>query len=197
MTELLSNKLEIYEYLQSHGWRVSKSAVYNHAKEGKIRPDKAGKFPIAAVEKYAALNLKRLDGSAPASDEADSIQLAKAADEARKMKAVADMAELKAATLRGQLVDKSIFEEELAARATVFRSDLVNFIHADAPELIAVVHGDARYLPDAIKFFEDALEGVLARYLEQREFEAAPAAPSPGDQFSDDDEILAADEVPF
>jgi excisionase family DNA binding protein len=61
----LSNPLAVTEYLKDKGWKVSKSTVYGHLKEGKIKSID-GVFGIKDVEKYAGLHLKRTDGTSPA-----------------------------------------------------------------------------------------------------------------------------------
>jgi len=60
--DTLPNLLAVVEYLAARGWKIKKTAAYQHRKEGKIRPQKNGSFRIGDVEKYATVFLKRLDG---------------------------------------------------------------------------------------------------------------------------------------
>lgn len=51
---------EVADYLKANGWKVSQKTVYNHHKEGRIRPNKDGIFELKAVQKYAS-QLKRVE----------------------------------------------------------------------------------------------------------------------------------------
>ena len=49
-----NNALEISAYLESEGWKVSKSTVYKHIREAKLRPDiEKKRYSLKAVLRYA------------------------------------------------------------------------------------------------------------------------------------------------
>jgi hypothetical protein len=164
----LSNPLAVTEYLKDKGWKVSKSTVYGHLKEGKIKSID-GVFQIKDVEKYAGLNLKRLDGTSPA-DEAVQLQKDKLEAETRKARAQADHWEMKTLKDSGQYIDRDLFNGELASRATIFRNDLETFFRSNAGEIIKKVDGDVSKNPDLIDFCLERMELFLGRYSEPKKW---------------------------
>lgn len=185
--DTLPNLLAVVEYLSARGWKVKKSAAYQHHKDGKIRPQKGGAFRIADVEKYATNFLKRLDGVK--ADLLDTIQQEKARAEADKLKAQAEHWQIKTAIARGLYVEKDAFERELARRAAVFRSDIEVFIRAQAVGIINLVAGDATRAPDLIVYMLNEAENWLDRYSGEKEFTVpAPRAMVMDDEDDDDDD---------
>jgi hypothetical protein len=190
--QTLPNLLAVVDYLNGRGWKIKKSAAYQHHKEGKIRPQKNGAYRIADVEKYAATFLKRLDGARAAL--LDTIQQEKARAEMDKLKAQAEHWQIRTAIARGLYVEKDAFERDLARRAAVFRADIENFIRAQAAGIISLVDGDATKAPDLIEHMLDQAEGWLDRYSGEQEFTVPPPQPAAavmddeGDDDMDDEE---------
>ena len=156
--------LEAVKYLQGHGWKVKKSALYLHIQEGKLRADAEGFFSEKSILKYARHFLKRLDGSggapkggAAARDEAEQ----------RKLNAQARISELKADVLEGKYILKTEFEHALAQRAALFKNDLIYFCHAVAPEILQLLHADQGRTPDLIVFLQDKILDSLDRYCDK------------------------------
>lgn len=174
-TNNFKNLLEVVDFLNSAGWKVSKSAVYRHRSQGKIGPQPDGSFAVADVERYARDWLKRVDGSGGPSNVESVEQRDKKQAETRKVSAQAEHWEIKTKILRGEYVERVAFERGLARRAAVFKSDIENFIRNNAGEMIVLVGGDATRAPDVIEFWLDAAEKWLARYAEDKEFELPPA----------------------
>ena len=163
----------VVRYLTDAGWKVSKSSFYNHQRSGKVRAQDDGSFKIAAVEKYAQTFLKREENFSPAavSKELDDAQKMRAANEARKLAAQADHWELKSKIESGQYVNKDLFDAQLAARASIFKSDMENFIRAQADELIRMVDGDPVKAPDLIDYLLENLETWIGRYSEAKHWQ--------------------------
>jgi len=162
----LSNPLAVAEYLKDKGWKVSKSSVYGHLKEGKIKAVD-GVFHIKDVEKYAALHLKRQDGTSPA-EEAGQLQKEKLEAETRKAKAQAKHWEMKTLIESGQYIDRDLFNGDLAARAAIFRNDLETFFRSNAGEMIKRVDGDTVKNADLIDYCLERMELFLGRYAEPK-----------------------------
>ncbi len=148
-----------------------------------------GAFRIADVEKYATIFLKRLDGVK--ADLTDAIQQEKSRAEADKLKAQAEHWQIKTAVARGLYVEKDAFERELARRAAVFRSDIENFIRAQAVGIINLVAGDATKAPDLIEYMLAHAEDWLDRYAGEKEFTvplpAATAMDTESEEGEEDD----------
>jgi hypothetical protein len=170
------NLLAVIKYLKEQNWKIEKSRAYFDRKEGKIKPQKNGTYPLSDIEKYAAEHLTLADGSKPGAA-LEKIQSEKAQFEL-------DMAEQKLKHLRfrndlasGMYVFKESFEQELTKRAAFLKSDIENFIRAFAEKTVALVGGDPAKAPLLIDFQTDAAAGWLDRYSSDKEFTVpAPAA---------------------
>jgi hypothetical protein len=158
----LGNIIEVVEYLQGKGWKISQSTGYNHRNKGKLRPDSSGRFPVSAVEEYARNNLDPLDGLFV--DKTDGLQIEKARAEIKKLTAQAKHWDTKARIQDGEYIEKKRWDHELAARARVFKSDMENFIRSRASEIIRTVEGNPEKTPELIDFYLDHLEMWLDRY---------------------------------
>ena len=183
----LANILAVVDYLSGQGWKVRKSAVYNHKKEGKLRPQPDGTFRIADVERYAETYLRRKDGTE--SGKLDKLQQEKLIAEIDKTKAQARHWTMKAETFSGAYVPKELFEAELAKRAAIFRNDLETFAAAEAGGIVSLAAGDAGKISDVIEWILGRVEDFLARYSEEKEFKV-PLPPTD----RDDDKEEADDE---
>lgn len=184
----LLNILAVVDHLSAQGWKVRKSAVYNHKKEGKIRPQSDGTFRISDVDRYAETYLKRKDGSE--SGKLEKLQQERLIAETDKIKAQARHWTMKAETFSGAYVPKELFESELAKRAAIFRNDLETFARAEAGGIVSLSGGDSGKIPDMIEFILGRIEAFLARYSEEREFKV----PLPPADAEDDKEEEAEDE---
>ncbi len=165
----LKNIPAVIAYLDEQGWKISKSAAYKHKTEGKLRPGKDGEFTIAAVEKYADRWLQRKDGSTADNDE---LQKERAQAELEKIRAQALHWDTKTKIELGQYVPKEGWERELAARASVFRSDMENFIRSEAAAIIRLVGGDQDKAPDLIDYYLRQVESWLDRYSQEKTWKA-------------------------
>jgi hypothetical protein len=175
MNEIENNQIKfksilgVMRYLQEKGYKVSKSAIYRHRDEGKLKADIDGYYTKDFIFDYAKNYLRMQDGSAPAIKMADRDH--KQAAEARKVKAQAEHWEIKTKIMRGEYVERVAFERALARRAAVFKSDIENFIRNYSGESIALTGGDATKTPDLIDFWLFHAEQWLARYAENVEFD--------------------------
>lgn len=181
MPQIFKNALEIEAYLTAPGqnWKVKKSTIYNHIKARKLLPEADGTFTLKEVERWLlAAEIKKADGTAPQTklSAADKVALEAAEWRLRKEKAIARKEEIKVNTLEGQLVPRDAFEMELAARATIFRTDAENFFRSQAPAMVNLVSGDQQKIPELMSFCIDALEQWLSRYLQKEEFKVDTTA---------------------
>ena len=173
--EIFDNLYAVLIYLQRKGYKIQKSAIYKHKTIGKIRPNKEGKYLLADVEKYAQ-GLELADGSSSRAKVLDKAHKERVDAETRERNARALDWELRAGTRQGKLVPREMFENELAARAAIFRTDGENFFRGHAPAIVAIVGGDATKTPELIDLCLNALEQWLSRYLQREEFKVDASA---------------------
>jgi len=164
IVKTFGNVLLVLEYLKKEGWKIAKSSIYSHVKEGKLRPRSDGKYHQQDILKYARSWLKRLDGS---TEESSITELS------RKQKADADVAEydarikrIKAEAIEGKYVLREYMTEELAVQASAFRNALQTFIHSQAEEIVSFISGDVSRIPDLIEFLMVRSDEHFFRYAE-------------------------------
>jgi hypothetical protein len=158
-------------HLRDEGWKVGKSAVYNHCKEGKLRPGPDGLFHETAVLRYAQKHLKRADGAGSQSLEA--LQEKKVRAEITRAEVQASKMQLQQEILEGKFITRLDHEHALATRARLLKSDLINWARQYVDELIQTVDGDPARAPEALAFTERHIEDWLNRYASQRQIQLA------------------------
>jgi hypothetical protein len=183
-----STVLAVVDYLKESKYKVAKSTVYNHKKEQELRPREDGLFYLSDVKKYAAHCLSRIDGSS--GSDADRMAAEKAQVELDKEKEKLKQIQHKNKLLDGAYVPREAFEQELAKRAIVFKSDIENFIRAGAEFLIALVGGDPAKAPALIEHQLDAAADWLDRYAGDKEFKVPVPATMAADAALQDRTII-------
>lgn len=158
-----ANVMEIVDYLDAAGWKISKSTCYDHVKERKILPEPSGRFSLAAVLEYARVHLQKKDGT-PGAIAGPSLQEQKIMEEVDRIRIDRQHRELKYKEATGELVAKSEVEGELAKRAAYLKSDLKNVFRAGAVEIIRVVKGDPQLAPELIAYGVRLVDEMLDRY---------------------------------
>jgi len=159
--ETFSGVPNVHKYLTGAGWKISRAQVYNHQKLGYLMPDKKGRYRMDKVDLYAEKYLHRLDGvDDTGKSSADPKRLA----DIRKSEAQADHWELRTKVDAGLYVPRDLFERELAARAVVIKSDMLNFCMSKASEIVAKCKGDSTTAPELIDYLVKHVEKFLDRY---------------------------------
>jgi hypothetical protein len=151
------NLLEVSEHLEKEGWKVSRSTLYKHAKDGRLHPDANGVFPAKAVEKYAIQWLHRKSDS-------EKVRAEKLAEEERREKikyqaALRKQMELKLAILEGKYIQKDQLYLELAARAAVLDTGIKALVQLRADHWLATAQGNqgaiAEFMRALLADFDD------------------------------------------
>lgn len=162
--QTFKNILEVVSFLKGQEWKISKSTIYRHRDEGRLRPAKDGSYSVKAVEKYVRDFLQKKDGSGKSTAKAVPSMQEKQFAETRKIAAQADHWELKAGQLRGDLIDRSIVVGLLARRLMELKTSLENFLPSFMGELCGILNGDPKLIPDAIEFGLNKLYKILDNY---------------------------------
>lgn len=156
-------------YLKAQGFKVSQASVYNHVKEGKLKPTAKGNFTRKAVDQYAANHIAEVDtGSTPVewnlSQKKVLVEIA-LKEERRKREKFRREAE------EGRYIPREDFARELAARAVVLENELTYAIQAHASEMISCVHGDPSEVAALIALWMDLKNDIMNRFSSTKEFQ--------------------------
>ena len=158
----------VADWLKTQGYKVSTSSIYGHAKRGLIRPGADGRVSQSDAERYAERHLKRLDEVGGGDEEAARRrQLA----DAVKAEAQAKLFQAKAEQVEGNLIPRAQVEMDFAARAAVFRSDLLNLARTAPGDILQIVGGDSARAPELVAHLERTMEEIMDRYAQGSEFQ--------------------------
>jgi hypothetical protein len=162
---------KVHKYLIDKGWQVSQRAVYNHFKEGKLRK-KQGAFSVQAVNLYARSFLIRKDsGQTAAEEERVPLQQQKLSQEIKKLEIQNQREEFKFDVEKGKYLPKDDFELELAARASVFEAGFRYFFQSMSAEIITLVEGNMKKVPELIAMLNERLDEQLNEYASTKEYQ--------------------------
>jgi len=169
-TKRLKSLRAVEHYLKKKGWNAT-SAIYRHAKAGLIKQNGQGGYTTQAALAYAHNHLRKISEqekeempAVPAAVMPDQLSMAKRVAEAKKLSAQARHWERKTEILEADWIKADALEKALAQRAATFKSDIENFIRANASEMTHIVGGDDMLIPDLIEFWLEKSEVWLGRY---------------------------------
>jgi hypothetical protein len=167
----LQNLHQVWQYLQSLGYSVSKAQPKRDLDAKKLIPLKSGGFSQASVRRYAlACKLKRTDPAPGSPDTAAPSALPlddvgagaeKIAQQARLARLQADKIELALERDKGNLVPAADLAITLASFAAVVEHELKNTLRTQAGKLIALVEGNAQRKAVLSRALVDAVDGGL------------------------------------
>lgn len=161
----LKNILEVLDYLQQQGWKVSKSKLYDD--QGKIDKQKDGSIIKKDADRYAKLCLSKLDGS---DYEIDPTQKNK--EETRLTKERADKIAFENEIMRGSYVLCEEAEQQMAARAAYLKNSIEGFFHSLSPRIAEIINGDTTKIPELTEFCLREVEDFFNHYSKPLTFEA-------------------------
>jgi hypothetical protein len=160
---------DVHRYLKAYAWKISKTQLYEHVEQKKLKREDDGNFSIPIIDKYALKYLRRADGSKPSKALAD-IQARKYEADVRQSMASAEIKEIKISVLKGEYVRKDAFELALAERAMLFKQDIETFCRSKAAEIVNLIGGDKEKIPDLIDYLLNETANWLDCYSRDREF---------------------------
>ncbi len=158
---------DIANYLDSLGYKLSKSKVGRDLKERGIKKNSDGIYPGKAVLEYAATLERKGDaGLGPA-----ELQAQKAAMEIDLLGLKTAKFEFEIDREKGKYILKKDFDAELAARAVVLDSGFRHFFATRAREMIVTVGGKIDKTADLLELLNQGLNEQLNVYASQDVFQ--------------------------
>jgi len=110
--KIFSNTLEVVEYLKNEKWKISKSSIYEHVKDGKLRPDQGEYFTLKNVLNYASTYLKK--AYILQKEKSEGLAKKKAENELAIQELNRRLLDLKLAKEEGRSIDKAIVYQQFA-----------------------------------------------------------------------------------
>lgn len=176
--KILKTQLDAVKFLQDQGFKLSKSKFGRDVNDRKVATNAEGQFEDGALLAYAAAHLTP---AAQAENRAlTDATVNRVTADADLKRFTADRARLKLEKEQGLLMPRAQYEEDLAARAMFFKSEVDSFGFRKAGEIIALVNGDEGKLPDLLKWWAAQTADWMDAWASDRQFavsEDVPAEP--------------------
>lgn len=165
---IFKTQLDATAFLRDSGFEISKSKFNRDVVARKVAKNADGFFEETALLGYAAVHL------APAAQQENralsDATVGRIAADADLKRYSAERAKLKLEKEQGMLMPRAEHEENLAARALFFKSEIESFGYRKAGELIALVHGDDARLPELLAWWNEATADWMDAWAADHEF---------------------------
>jgi hypothetical protein len=162
---------DVLDYLVDSGWKVTKTSLYRHQKEGKIQPCPNGTYLQKDVDKYAKAFLRQKSTGRRISERRDELQRRKLELEIETIEIDKKRKLLAYNKDQGQLVPREQMEIELAMRAGVLDAGLKHWVQSNAAAWIRAVSGDMKKVGEFINLMSRDLDEHINRYAASSEFQ--------------------------
>jgi hypothetical protein len=161
--------IEVTEWLDGQGWKISKSALHRHMKAGRLRPDERGVFPQKAVEKYAIGWLKKRS-------DAEKVSSEKLAEQERKERigyqsALRKKMEMQLSILDGKFIPRDQLYLELAARAAVLDMGIKALVQLRAEEWIQAGGGSHEKIAEFTRLMLADFDELVNSFSTTKQFQ--------------------------
>ena len=169
--QTFANVIEVHEYLRSQGWKISRSGLYKHRSQGKLKSGADGAFSRATVDKYASASLERPGGFKPAEQRAEEARTELLEAKTRKQKAEAELAEIKLKIESGKLVPAERVDELMVSAVAVLRASMLQFFYAEAAGIVHLVDGKPGKVDDLVDHLREKSYDWFHGFSKKREVE--------------------------
>jgi hypothetical protein len=141
VAESLPHLADVLAWLRGAGWRATKTSVYRHQREGKLRPAADGSYPVRAVERYAQAWLKRQETGKRLQEDQDELQRRKLTLEIKNQEIELERKRFAHERELGRYIPREEFDLELAGRAGILYLGVKRWLQSRAAEWIAIAGG--------------------------------------------------------
>ena len=181
---------DVLEHLKADDWRVTKTSLYRHQKEGKFIPQRDGSFARKDIDKYARTWLKQQSTGKRVSEKMDELQRQKLEKELAKLDIQMKRDELAYGKEAELYIPRELMEIELAGRAGVLDAGLKHWVQSRAAEWIRTAGGDTGKVGTLINLMTRDLDEHLNSYAASLSFQVVIDV----DDEAEKDEVLEVDE---
>jgi hypothetical protein len=169
--EELNNISVVLAYLVNSGWKCTKTSLYRHQQQGKIKPDADGKYSKRIVDKYARTFLKQTATGKRVVEETDDLQRKKLIKENARLDLTIEREQFNLDKDRGLYVPREQMEIELATRAGILVAGLKHWVQSKAADWIAAVGGDNKRVGELINIMNRDVDEHINIYASAKEYE--------------------------
>ena len=161
---------DVLDYL-APGWKVTKTSLYRHQKEGKFLPQADGTFLQKDIDKYARTWLKQKSTGKRISEKVDELQRKKLERELQNLDLEYERKKFGFEKDQEKYIPKAMMEIELAARAGILDAGLKHWIQSRAADWIRTVAGDTKRVGELINLMNRDLDEHINSYAASTEYQ--------------------------
>jgi hypothetical protein len=163
------NRTEVWQFLEKEGWKISKSTLYNHCNEGRLKLNRDGHYTLKAVNRYARTHLELKETGQKIGDE--ELQRKKTMAEVARITEQAKLAQIKRMAEEGRYIEREQVDLEMAARAATLEAGLKGMVQSRAGEWVALVEGEEKRAGDLVRDMMAVIDQTLNEFATVKEFE--------------------------
>jgi len=172
---------DVLEYLDGSGWKLKKTSLYRHQKEGKILPAADGSYRQRDVDKYAKAWLKQKSTGKRINEKTDELQRRKLEIELKNLEIDHNRKSFAYEKEQGKFIPREQLEIELATRAGILDAGLKHWVQSRAAEWIRTVDGDMKKTGDLINLMNRDLDEHINGYARPIEYQVVIEADQDGE----------------
>lgn len=162
---------DVLDYLVSSGWRITKTSLYRHHREGKISPQRDGAYAVRDVDRYARAFLKETATGKKVSAKVDELQRQKLERELANLDLEIKRKALAYDRDTQRVINRDLVEIELAGRAAVLDAGLKHWIQSRAAEWTRLVAGDIGKVSELVNLMTRDVDEHLNSYASPIEYQ--------------------------
>lgn len=178
----LTDIAAVLKYLQAGDWRVTKTSLYRHRKEGKIAPRRDGGFAVRDIEKYARTWLKQKSTGKKLAEKSEEMQSRKLSLEISVKEEELKRIRFANERERGLYIPRSQVDLEQAALVGILDAALRNWVQAELAEWVRLVGGDVRRIGELNAHVLRGLDRHLNSLSRDREYDVVIPAEEAAEQ---------------
>lgn len=165
-----ANRLDVFRFLASSGWALSRSTFYRHLDSGKLRKNNEGVYSKNAVKKYASTWAVRTSGQT-ITEEVEDLAAEKTRSEIKRINTIQARESFRLDIERGKYLKRDDLELQLAGRAVALEAGFDHLVYTRASEFIVMVGGDTSRADLLIAAMMEAKDEWLRSYVSTDGFE--------------------------
>jgi hypothetical protein len=159
---------DVLDYL-APGWKVTKTSLYRHQKEGKFLPQADGSFLQKDIDKYSKTFLKQKSTGKRISEKVDELQRKKLERELQNLDLEYERKKFGFEKDQEKYIPKAMME--MAARAGILDAGLKHWIQSRAADWIRTAGGDTKKVGELINLMNRDLDEHINSYAASTEYQ--------------------------
>lgn len=169
--DALNNIAVVLAYLVNSGWKITKTSLYRHQQQGKIKPGDDGKYSKRVVDKYARTFLKQTATGKRFTEETDDLQRKKLTKEIARLELAVEREEFALQRDRGLYVPREQVNLEIAGYCAILYHNGRHWLQTSAADWITAVNGETKRVGELINIMTKSFDEMVNHIVRNKEYE--------------------------